>query len=70
MVDGGLLRPLAHEALPHLDTLWPFFREADGPFYDVGQRYTVPYTVYSTGIGWRTDLVDPSRAPGSARIAL
>jgi spermidine/putrescine transport system substrate-binding protein len=63
MVQQRLLRPLAHEALPHLGTLWPFFRASDGPFYDVGQRYTVPYTVYSTGIGWRTDLVDPARPP-------
>jgi spermidine/putrescine transport system substrate-binding protein len=63
LVSARLLRPLAHEALPHLDTLWPFFLGADGPFYDVGQRYTVPYTVYSTGIGWRTDLVDAVRAP-------
>ncbi len=63
LVDSGLLRPLNHEALPHMGELWPFFREPDGPFYDVGQRYTVPYTVYSTGIGWRRDLVQPDRAP-------
>ena len=25
------------------------------PFYDVGPRYSVPYTVYTTGIGWRKD---------------
>ena len=29
------------------------------PPYDVGSRYTVPYTTYTTGIGWRNDkLVD------------
>jgi spermidine/putrescine transport system substrate-binding protein len=27
------------------------------PYYDRGSRYTVPYTVYLTGIGWRTDMV-------------
>jgi spermidine/putrescine transport system substrate-binding protein len=63
LVRQRILRPLEHASLPHLDTLWPFFRDPDGPFYDVGQRYSVPYTVYSTGIGWRTDLVDPARAP-------
>lgn len=63
LVSERLLRPLVHDALPHLDTLWPFFLHQEGPFYDVGQRYTVPYTVYSTGIGWRTDLVDRARAP-------
>jgi len=63
LVAERLLRPLNHDALPHLGSLWPFFVDQGGPFYDVGQRYTVPYTVYSTGIGWRTDLVDPQRSP-------
>jgi spermidine/putrescine transport system substrate-binding protein len=32
------------------------------PFYDVGPRYTVPYVVFTTGVGWRNDLVsyDPA----------
>jgi spermidine/putrescine-binding protein len=25
------------------------------PWYDQESRYTVPYTVYTTGIGWRAD---------------
>src|SRR5262249_22783091 len=33
---------------------WP---ELHSPFYDVGPRYSVPYTVYTTGIGWRNDKV-------------
>ncbi len=57
LVEGGLLRPLNHDALPHLRHLWPEFRASDGPFYDVGARYSVPYTVYSSGIAWRSDLV-------------
>ena len=28
------------------------------PFYDKGSQYTVPYTIYTTGIGYRTDKVD------------
>ena len=63
LVTEGLLRPLTHELLPNRSNLWPFFRRADGPFYDVGQRYSVPYTVYSTGIGWRRDLVRSADAP-------
>jgi spermidine/putrescine transport system substrate-binding protein len=63
LVHERLLRPLTHELLPGLRNLWPFFREDGGPFYDVGQRYSVPYTVYSTGIGWRRDLVRASDAP-------
>ena len=27
------------------------------PFYDQQWRYTVPYTIYTTGIGWRADKV-------------
>jgi spermidine/putrescine transport system substrate-binding protein len=58
-----LLRPLTHELLPNLSNLWLYFRNDSGPFYDVGQRYSVPYTVYSTGIGWRRDLVRDADAP-------
>ena len=63
LVDARLLRPLTHEALPHVSNLWPFFTDPQGPFYDVGQRYSVPYTVYATGIGWRSDIVPAAHAP-------
>ena len=56
LVAAKLLQPLNHDYLPNLTSnVWP--RLAD-PFYDKGSRYTVPYTVYTTGIGWRTDMVD------------
>jgi spermidine/putrescine transport system substrate-binding protein len=55
MVHGKLLQPLNHDYLPNLQTaVWPAFRD---PFYDKGSQYTVPYTIYSTGIGYRTDKV-------------
>jgi spermidine/putrescine transport system substrate-binding protein len=63
LVGAGLLRPLTHELLPNVSNLWPFFLADGGPFYDVGQRYSVPYTVYATGIGWRRDLVRADDAP-------
>jgi spermidine/putrescine transport system substrate-binding protein len=63
LASERLLRPLTHELLPNLSNLWPYFRNESGPFYDVGQRYSVPYTVYSTGIGWRRDLVRDVDAP-------
>lgn len=63
LVEERLLLPLTHELLPNRTNLWPFFLEPAGPFYDVGQRYSVPYTVYATGIGWRRDLVRPGDAP-------
>jgi spermidine/putrescine transport system substrate-binding protein len=55
MVHGKLLQPLNHDYLPNLTSaVWPAFQD---PFYDKGSQYTVPYTIYSTGIGYRTDKV-------------
>ncbi len=55
LVIGRLLQPLNHEYVPNLQkTIWPSLRD---PFYDKGSRYTVPYTIYTTGIGYRTDKV-------------
>ena len=54
-VAGKLLQPLNHDYLPNLEkNVWP---ELADPFYDRGSRYTTPYVTYSTGIGWRTDMV-------------
>lgn len=75
LVDARLLRPLNHDYLRNLANLWDEFRPAWGPFYDVGARYTVPYTVYSSGIAWRTDLVaerdarEPFELPWNLRYA-
>jgi len=55
LVLGKLLQPLNHAYLPNLQkTIWPSLRD---PFYDKGSQYTVPYTTYTTGIGYRTDKV-------------
>ncbi len=54
MVAAKLLRPLNHDYIPNIDNLWPNFTD---PWYDQGWEYSVPYTVYTTGIGWRTDQV-------------
>jgi spermidine/putrescine transport system substrate-binding protein len=54
LVNGGLLRPLNHSYIPNIKNVWPGFTN---PWYDQEWRYTVPYTIYTTGIGWRTDQV-------------
>jgi spermidine/putrescine transport system substrate-binding protein len=54
LVNGGLLRPLNHSYIPNINNVWPLFTN---PWYDQEWRYTVPYTIYTTGIGWRTDQV-------------
>ena len=56
---GGLIQPLNKTYIPNFDNVWPTLQS---PLYDVGSNYTVPYTVYTTGIGYRNDLVDdPSK---------
>src|SRR6185503_13253902 len=53
-VAGKLIQPLNHSYLPNLKNVWP---QLQSPFYDVHSRYSVPYTVYTTGIAWRKDKV-------------
>ena len=54
-VAGKLLKPVNPDYVPNLKkNVWPTLQS---PFYDVESRYTVPYTIYSTGIGWRSDKV-------------
>lgn len=54
LVAAQLIRPLNHSYIPNIANVWPVFAD---PWYDQGWRYTVPYTVYTTGIGWRNDKV-------------
>jgi spermidine/putrescine transport system substrate-binding protein len=62
LVVGKVLQPINHSYIPNLAAnVSPSFTS---PWYDVGSRYTVPYTVYTTGIGWRADKLpgfDPAR---------
>ncbi len=53
LVVGKILQPLNLSYIPNLHkNVWPSIAS---PWYDVGSRYTVPYTIYTTGIGWRAD---------------
>ncbi len=54
VVAGKLVKPLNLDYIPNLKNVWSGFQS---PYYDVGSRYGVPYTVYSTGIAYRTDQV-------------
>ncbi len=58
MVYGKLLQPFQQSYMTNLKNVWPEYQD---PWYDLGSQYTVPYTVYTTGIGYRSDRVsDPS----------
>jgi spermidine/putrescine transport system substrate-binding protein len=55
MVYGELLQPLNHSYIPNLVNVWPEYQD---PWYDLDAQYTVPYTVYTTGVAYRADRVD------------
>ncbi len=54
LIESKLVQPLNHSYLSNISQAWPDFLN---PFYDRGWQYTVPYTIYTTGISWRKDLV-------------
>ncbi|HLN05822.1 MAG TPA: spermidine/putrescine ABC transporter substrate-binding protein [Acidimicrobiales bacterium] len=59
LIEAKLIQPLNHSYIPNIAQCWPDFLN---PFYDQGWQYTVPYTVYTTGITWRKDHVDGNPA--------
>jgi spermidine/putrescine transport system substrate-binding protein len=54
LIEGQLVQPLNHSYIPNISQAWPDYTN---PFYDQHWQYTVPYTIYTTGIAWRKDLV-------------
>src|SRR5579862_9793253 len=54
MVYRKIIQPLNHSYLPNISQAWTDFTN---PFYDGKWQYTVPYTIYTTGIAWRKDHV-------------
>ena len=64
LITADLLRPLNQDYLTNTRNLWEGFRD---PWYDLGGQYTRPYTIYSTGIGWRTDRVPRRSAIATTR---
>lgn len=55
LIGSNLIQPLNHGYIPNISQAWQQFTD---PFYDQNWQYTAPYTIYTTGIGWRKDLVD------------
>ncbi len=54
LVEGKLIQPLNHSYIPNITQAWPDYQH---PFYDGKWQYSVPYTIYTTGIAWRKDKV-------------
>jgi spermidine/putrescine transport system substrate-binding protein len=57
LVDSGLIQPLNKTYLTNIGNIVASLRDPD---YDKGGVYSVPYTVFGTGIGFRADKVDPA----------
>jgi spermidine/putrescine transport system substrate-binding protein len=63
-VAAQFIQPLNHDYITNLQpNVWP---QLTDPYYDLGSRYSVPYLVYTTGIGYRIDLVDAADVEGQA----
>ncbi|MFG2894747.1 spermidine/putrescine ABC transporter substrate-binding protein [Streptomyces sp. NPDC048248] len=57
LADGGRLRRIDHSRLRHADAVFDTYDYFADPWYDRRSAYTVPFTMYKTGIGWRKDKI-------------
>jgi spermidine/putrescine transport system substrate-binding protein len=57
LIKGGLIQPLNRSYLTNRGNVLKAF---DDPWYDPGAVYSVPYTFFGTGIGYRADRIDPA----------
>ncbi len=64
-VYNKLFQPFNKSYLPNVANVWPEFQD---PWYDKGAQYTVPYGIFSTGIGYRADKV--SAVPDNGYLML
>jgi spermidine/putrescine transport system substrate-binding protein len=53
----GKLRSIDAARLDNADQVFYSGSYFNDPWYDAGSKVSVPFTVYKTGIGWRTDKV-------------
>jgi spermidine/putrescine transport system substrate-binding protein len=58
MRQEGKLRAIDHNQLTNADQVFYAGSYYNDPWYDDKSAVSVPFTVYKTGIGWRTDRVD------------
>ena len=67
LIAAGLLQPLNRSYLTNFGNVIPTFND---PWYDKGAAYTVPYMFFGTGIGYRTDRIDPAEVEAQGWDAL
>lgn len=62
-IVSELLQPLNHNLVPNMAAnCWDQFQN---PWYDQEWQYTVPYVVWTTGVGYRRDHIDDALATSS-----
>jgi spermidine/putrescine transport system substrate-binding protein len=59
LVGAKMIRPLNRSYIPNMANTWSDYHS---PFYDVGAQYTMPYSIYTTGMAWLKNKVN--LAPG------
>jgi spermidine/putrescine transport system substrate-binding protein len=59
LIEAKMVRPLNHSYIPNLANTWTDYHS---PFYDVDAQYTMPYSIYTTGMAWLKNKVN--LAPG------
>lgn len=55
LIQGGLVQQLNRSYLTNFGNIQAAFND---PSYDKGAKYSVPYTLFTTGIGFRADRID------------
>ena len=58
LINGGLLQPINKSYIPNMVNIIASFND---PWYDPGATYSVPYTFFGTGVGYRSDRIDPAQ---------
>jgi spermidine/putrescine transport system substrate-binding protein len=61
LVAAKLIQPLNGDYLPNTTNLWP---NTQSPFYDQESRYSRPYVIYTTGIAYLRQFLDPDEING------
>lgn len=55
LATAKLIQPINHSYIPNFEA--NVIESQKNPFWDVGRQFTMPYTIYSTGIAIRNDVV-------------
>jgi spermidine/putrescine transport system substrate-binding protein len=55
LVQSEQLLRIPRDRLENIDNIYKYF---DDPWYDPDSIHSVPYAMYTTGIGYRSDLID------------